>query len=280
LLAGSLLSTVLTVLLTAGVTLLAFAFVLPFREVTAHVLASPDLEHLFYSPALVFALIEVAIVAPLVEELCKPIGAILLAPRLRSSAEAFLVGMACGVGFAFVENMLYESSGAQLWPGITTLRAIGGVLHPLNAGLVSVGWYGVRRGSSGAWRRLIALYGLAVGAHALWNGGLTVLLSAAGAYVFGADAWRLDVYGIGQPGVVIVFMVLEAAGLWRLLVAVTDQLRDSQVPVATPILDLHLEQPARLALWATGLLVVLVPVGALYAPLLARYTSRLFLSGS
>jgi hypothetical protein len=200
--------------------------------------------------------------------------------RLRSAAEVFLVGMACGVGFAIVENFLYESTFAQVWAGITILRAIGGILHPLNAGLVSLGWYGVRRGAPGAWGRLAGLYGLAVGAHALWNGGLMILLSAAGAYVFGTDAWQLDVYGIGQPGVVIVFMVLEAMALWRILVVVTGQLRESHAgPSANWAIHVHLEQPARLAVWATGLLVLIVPIGALYAPLLERYTTTLLSFG-
>jgi RsiW-degrading membrane proteinase PrsW (M82 family) len=73
-----------------------------------------------------------------VEELTKPVGAILLARRFRGPAEAFLVGMAGGVGFAIVENMLYEAAGARLWAGMATLRAVGGVLHPLNAGLVAI----------------------------------------------------------------------------------------------------------------------------------------------
>src|SRR5262249_24812419 len=142
-----------------------------------------------------------------------------------------------------------------------------------------MGWYGVRRGAGGAWRRLMGLYALAVGTHALWNGGLTILLSTAGAYVFGADTWRLDLYGLGQPGVVVVFMVLEALALWRVLVLMAHQLRDKRAPVAIPLLDLHLEQPARLAVWATALLVVIVPIGALYALLLERYTNKLFSLG-
>ena len=70
-------------------------------------------------------------------------------------------------------------------------------------------------------------------------------------------------------------MFLEALALWRLLVVLTDHLRDPRhAPVeATPAL--HLERPRRLALWATGLLTVLVPAGALYGPLLARYADRL-----
>jgi hypothetical protein len=274
---GGLLSTTLTLLLGGGVALAAYALVLPLRGIIAGVMASPDLERLFYSPALATAMVGSAVVAPIVEELTKPLGAILLGRRLRSPSEAFLVGMAGGVGFAVVENMLYESSGARLWAAIATLRGVGGVLHPLNAGLVALGWYGVISGvGPGRWGRLLGLYGLAVGIHALWNGGLTVLLSAAGAYFFATDSWRIDVYGVGQPVIVLVFMVLEAVALWRLLVLVTGQLAGgdaaSQVDASV---RLHLERPRRLAVWALGLLAIVVPIGALYGPLLARYADRL-----
>ena len=121
----------------------------------------------------------------------------------------------------------------------------------------------------------MGLYGLAVGIHALWNGGLTILFSGIGAYFFGTDTWSFNVYGIGQPGVVTLFMVLEAIALWRLLVVVTDRLRDPGQPEAEPLLALRLEQPRRLALCATGLLLVLVLLGALYGPLLGRYADKL-----
>ena len=275
LLSGSLLSTHLTILLGVGVSVLAYLLVLPLRDVVARVVASRSLEQLFYSPALVLALVELAVVAPVVEELTKPLGAVWLAKRLRGPAEAFLVGMAGGAGFAILENMLYEAAGARAWAHIAALRALGGVLHPLNAGLVALGWYGVRHGLPGAWRRLLGLYGLAVGSHALWNGGLVVLVSGIGAYFFGADTWQLDIYGVGQPGVVVVFMVLEALALWRALVVVTGRLRDPEQPDAAAGLALGLHQPRRLAVWATGLVVLSASLGALYGPLLARYAGRL-----
>jgi hypothetical protein len=131
----------------------------------------------------------------------------------------------------------------------------------------------------GAWRHLLGFYGLAVGAHALWNGGLTILLSGLGAYFFGADTWRLDVFGIGQPGVVLVFMLLEALALWRLLVAVSDQLREPGAPKIEPLMTLHLDQSRRLAIWASSLLILAVPIGALYGPLVGRYASRMLSLG-
>lgn len=278
LLAGSLLSTHLTILLGVGVSMLGYLLIVPLRELIAHLLASPSVERLFFSPALALALVELAFVSPVVEELTKPLAAILLARRLKGPAEAFLVGMAGGVGFAVLENMLYESAGASAsggWPFIATVRGVGGVLHPLNAGLVALGWYGVRTGAPGAWRRLLGLYGLAVGIHALWNGGLAVLFSGLGVYFFGTDQWRFDIYGVGQPGIVVVFMLLEALALWRLLVVVCDRLRDPSQPCVETMLALHLDRPRRLAVWAAGLMVVLVPLGALYGPLLARHASRL-----
>lgn len=272
---GSLVSTTVTLLLGGVVTLAAYAVVLPVRQIVAHVLATPGAERLFFSPALAVAMIGAAVVAPLVEELTKPLGAILLGRRLRSPAEAFLVGMAGGAGFAIVENMLYESGGFTLWAAIATLRGVGGVLHPLNAGLVALGWYGVLcTQQPGRWRRLLALYGLAVGIHALWNGGLTLIFSAAGAYFFTTDTWEISVYGLGQPGVVLVFMALEAIALWRLLLLVTDQLRGNEATVAGG-LGLRLNEPRRLAAWAVGVTLVVVPIGLLYGPLLARYADRM-----
>lgn len=272
LLSGSLLSPHLAILLTVGVSATAYALIMPLRDIWAHVIASGELERLYYSPALIGTMIALAVVAPLVEELVKPLGVIILARRLKGPAEAFLVGMAGGAGFAILENMLYEAAGAEVWGGITAMRAIGGVLHPFNAGLVGLGWYAVRNGRPGAWRKLWGYYGLAVGAHALWNGGLTILFSSVGAYFFGTDTWRVSIYGVGQPAIVVLFLLVEAAVLWRMLALVADSLRhDHEVRLALPF---HLDQPRRLAVWAVGVSLIVVSIGVLYGPLLARYSDR------
>ena len=271
LIAGSLLSPLIALFLTGIVTVLAVVLVLPLRVLVAQIVASKDVEQLFYSPALVFMLVESAIVAPLVEEAAKPVAAILLARRFQRPAEAFLVGMAGGAGFAIVENMLYAAAGESAWAHISALRGVGGVLHPLTAGLVAVGWYGVRNGLPGARGRLLGFYGVAVGAHALWNGGLGILYSNLGAYFFGTETWQFNIYGIGQPGIVMVFMLLEAIALWRVLAVVTGQLAGTTLSEAEPFLELHLDQPRRLALWASAALLLVVPIAALYGPLVERY---------
>ena len=115
--------------------------------------------------------------------------------------EAFLVGMAGGAGFAFAENLLYEGVwfGGDLWAPVTLLRGLGGALHPFTGGLVGFGYYEVLRGRAGAPGRLAASFALAVGLHALWNGGLVVLETIVVDYEGG---WRLNVYGEWLPGTI------------------------------------------------------------------------------
>ena len=159
---------------------------------------------------------------------------------------------------------------------IATLRGLGGALHPLNAGLVGLGWYGVRQGLPGAWRRLLGLYGLAVGLHALWNGGLRrCYCRGLERTTSGPTHGGSTCSESAEPGVVLVFMLAEVVLLWRLLVVVSDHLREPGRAEDEPLLALHLEQPRRLAVWAGALVAIAVPIGALYGPLLGRYASSL-----
>ncbi|MHB1133522.1 MAG: PrsW family glutamic-type intramembrane protease [Chloroflexota bacterium] len=268
---GAALSTHLTILLTAGLSALAYALVLPLRDAVAWMVASPSLEKLFYSPALVAGLVAVALVAPIVEEATKPLGAIILARRLRTPAEAFLVGMAGGVGFAIVENFLYMALGYGGWVGVAGARAMSGALHPLNAGLVAVGWWGVRNGLPNAWARLGGFYALAVGIHALWNGSLGILYSGLGRYFFGTEVWTVDTYGLGEPGIVVVLLLLQAVIQWRLLYVLSGRLREGVEAKGEPFVGLRLERPHRLAVWAAASFVVVLSLSALYGPAVTRY---------
>ena len=77
----------------------------------------------------------VSVIAPLVEELLKPIGLIFVMKRLRTPYEGVLYGVACGMGFAIMENLLYELFiliwyGADVWTINAFVRGIGStVLH-------------------------------------------------------------------------------------------------------------------------------------------------------
>jgi hypothetical protein len=274
-LTGSTISVQLTILMSTGITAVVVALVIPLRALVDRILASGSLEELFYSPALAVAVIGAAIVAPMVEEFTKPLVVIPLARRLRGPAEAFLIGMACGAGFAIFENMMYQAifGGFVGWTAIAVLRGFGGVLHPLNAGLVAMGWYSVRNREPGGWNRLLRLYGLAVGIHALWNGGFTLISAGIAEQFFGGEGWILTVAGVPDIGISAVFLLTYAIGLWILLLKVTDRLRPSVQPDARPV-GLRLNQPGGLALWAAGVFVVVVSIGAVYGPILERYLTR------
>ncbi|MFQ5811723.1 MAG: HEAT repeat domain-containing protein [Anaerolineae bacterium] len=274
LVSGSILSVNLALLLEALLPALLFALVIPLRDVIAGLLQSDTLEELFFSRGFVLILVQLAVVAPLAEELSKPLGVVLLGRRLTSARQAFMVGMVGGAGFAIVENMLYEGYTIY-WTGVTALRGIGGVLHPLTAGLVALGIYGVMRKEPGGRRRLLGYYGMAVGLHALWNGGLAVLYSSFGAYFFGTDTWTFNIYGVGLPGAVLVLMILEILFMWRILLTITARLREPGAREPETLLALRLHEPRRLALWASALLVIFVPVAALWDPLLGRHLSQM-----
>ena len=89
-------------------------------------------------------LILVSLIAPLVEELLKPIGLFLVMKRLRTPYEGVLYGVACGMGFAIIENLLYELFiliwyGSDAWTINAFVRGIGStVLHAV--GPASVGY--------------------------------------------------------------------------------------------------------------------------------------------
>ena len=247
------------------------AAVLPLRDVVADTLDYDSLEEFFYSPAMVVTLVSLAVVAPLAEELVKPIGAIVMARGLRSRSEAFIVGMAGGVAFAAIENMLYQVAGIQTWAGMVTVRSIGSVLHPLTAGMLGVAWYDLINKRPGAGTRLAAVFALSVTLHALWNGGIALLMTAFGAYYFETRTWEVNIFDVGLPGALLVLLALLGLLMWRILWVVTDRLRGER----PELMPSRLADARQLATVALGLLLVTVPVGALAAPLLADYIPRL-----
>ncbi|HEV7127534.1 MAG TPA: PrsW family glutamic-type intramembrane protease [Ktedonobacterales bacterium] len=111
-------------------------------------------------------------VAPLVEEGVKPLAAILLMPRLRGPAEAFLLGLAAGIGFDFVETLGYIGMGNADWISIALQRIGAGLLHGVGAGMAALGWYYLLRGKGVPHRWLLGFGGLlyAVVQHAIFNG--------------------------------------------------------------------------------------------------------------
>ncbi len=124
--------------------------------------------------------LQVAVGAPIIEEAFK--GALLLVMltgRRRHEMNTlvdflFYAGMV-GLGFAFVEDLLYISSSESVGGALVTaaLRLIMGVFaHPFFTSATAIGLYFATRASNGAIKALLGIGGylVAVGLHAAWNG--------------------------------------------------------------------------------------------------------------
>lgn len=156
----------------------AAAFLLGFADSGRHLVdalrVDPRLTTVLASPWVLLLLIELATVAPITEEFAKALGAVISRPRSRR--EALLFGVAAGVAFAIVENILYASLGFAFgspWPVITIGRSMGAAVHPLACGLVMLGWWEWRQ--TGKIGVLLKGYLSGIGIHALWNGSLLVV---------------------------------------------------------------------------------------------------------
>lgn len=236
----------------AAVTAFAYFFFLGFAEAATEALAAlridPEFTSVLSSPWTLLFLIEVAVVAPITEESGKAIGAFLGRPQTRR--DALVAGVAAGVGFAVVENVLYALGGLfYAWEPVVLGRMLGAAVHPLASGLVAVGWWELRNGHDrqGAIRRILA----GVGTHAAWNGSLVISTVAGIAYDNGGGsgvAAALSLVYMAMMG------VLAAAGLWRFTTRVV---ADDDLPDLTPT------SGRVLTAWAVLASSLLIPVAVL-----------------
>jgi len=177
----------------------------------------------------------VAVVAPVVEETVKPLAVVLLTGRVRSAAEAFALGMACGIGFDLVETSLYISSGYHDWLNIALLRTGAGLLHGFGAAMVSLGWYYLVHGKKRRFLRAFACWLYAVLQHAIWNGswGLGLLPAPIGPFF---DNWTLNLGFTSLPGYVLI-NIFEAICMLAFFIYITGRLRlkgESSPPLSAP----------------------------------------------
>jgi RsiW-degrading membrane proteinase PrsW (M82 family) len=215
------------------------------------------------SPGFLVALVAFGVVAPLVEEMVKPLVTLPLLRLLKSPREALLLGAVAGAGFAALENVIYATAALPIWAGMLVLRALGAAVHPVGTGLVTAGWFRVLGREPGAGLRWLRGYGMAVGIHALWNGGSTLLLALVGARFFGEAPPEVDVLGVSVAGSLLALLTVEGVLAWMAARALSRRLavpaEREQVEEALALGELSTDQS--LALWAVGCLLVLLPVG-------------------
>jgi len=229
-------------------------------------LAGKDVAGALTGWGFVYAFIILAVIAPLTEELAKPLVTLPLVKHL-PRREAFLVGALAGAGFAALENVIYASSGYSFWVGILVVRALGGAIHPLGAGLVALAWRDVLCKEPHAWRNWLKRFGLATGMHALWNGGSLLVITLASAEFFGDLPPEIDVLGLSAGGTTFALLIiLGLVALWlgRTIAqqgkpAGLDALvlpGDTVAPDARFVLS-----DRAVAIWALACLAALVPLG-------------------
>jgi len=244
-------------------------FVLENAENALDALAGSDIASALTSRGFLFIFIQIAVIAPLAEEIAKPLITFPLIKRL-SRQGTFLVGAIAGAGFATVENVLYAGFGFSLWAWIILVRALGGALHPLGSGLVALGWRGVLHKEKNAWTNWFIRFGIAVGVHALWNGGSLIALTLAGAQSFGKLPPEIVVLGLSAAGTTLALLIiLGLAALWAGRhfgePASTPKIQDE-----SPLEGDFIPSDRALAIWALAFLVAIVPSGIAGLQLLLR----------
>jgi len=204
----------------------------------------------------------VAVEAPLPEEFAKALGIPMFGrKRIQNERQAFAIGLASGAGFAILENMLYEGLYAAhngwSWGGITLLRSIGSVLHPICTGIVALGWYRMKDGGVG---KLIKAYFLSVGLHTLWNGGFEPLVYLTGLENYTSAS--LPIYGETLNILLIGYLVLLSLGLWWMLRRIVNGISERVVPDLTPATVSR----RFIATWAVACALIVIPIGATLSP--------------
>ncbi len=169
--------------------------------------------------SIIFVLMIYSVVAPIVEEGFKPLAVVTMIGRIRSASEAFILGMACGIGFDLIETVSYMGVGYHRWIDVAIDRSTTGLLHGFGAGMMALGWYYITH--KDALKRSHLQIGLgcmlcAILQHAIWNGSfvLVFLPSPIGPYLEHGTipifSYQLDAFLI----VYIIFSVLMLCFLW------------------------------------------------------------------
>ncbi len=264
LLVGALVGPLVAILAHPLVAAFAVAFLLGFADSGRHLVdafrADPRLTTVLGSPWVLLLLIELATVAPITEEFAKALGAVISRPKSRR--EALLFGVAAGVAFAIVENVLYATLGSLVgspWPAITVGRSVGAAVHPLACGLVMLGWWEWRQtGRVGA---LLKGYLSGIGIHALWNGSLLVVFVLETVLSAGDSApARLAPLALTYAAMLGVIL---AAVLWLVTAGIAED--------RSPVEAISFRTARPVAIWVVLSATLMVPVALLVLAFPAFY---------
>ncbi len=149
-------------------------------------------------------------ILPIVEELLKPLGVILMLKRKPTPMESFVGGMLGGLGFAAVETLSNLTAIGDVWL-ITILARFGTmVMHGLTAGMIGWGWG--QWAASRSWWNLIRSFVGAVILHGIWNAAVVTIVLIG--LRFGSNLRALQNVGTSAMMILLLgFSVLVLIGL-------------------------------------------------------------------
>lgn len=232
-------------------------------------LAGTDIAAAVTDPGFLYVFIQIAVIAPLAEELAKPLATLPLVGRL-ARRDAFWVGAMAGAGFAALENAVYAGLGLRFWAGILVVRALGSAIHPLGTGLMALAWRDILQSEKDAWRSAAVRAAMAVGMHALWNGGSLLVITLAGARFFGELPPEIDVLGLSAAGTTLAMLiVLGLSALW-IGRTIGQRLAEPAAREAGPVDAPYVLSTRVVAVWALACLAAIVPAGIAGLQILLR----------
>ncbi len=159
------------------------------------------------------------VIAPLVEEFGKTLVLGVMGIWVKPSVlVGFIWGVACGLGFAWLEGISNGALGlgdTTAWLGGVGVRVLATSMHALTGGILGVGWAYLWRGKRWA---LLLSYAVAVVFHGLWN--LNVVMSLGGVGIAGlspAVGGALAVLGVGFQLLLVAVCLSALVGIPLLL---------------------------------------------------------------
>lgn len=164
-----------------------------------------NLQGVVLTPLFVFGMFFVlSIVVPLIEELFKAVGVVLMAYRHPTIQQALWWGLLGGAGFGVAESLLNGNMalGEMPWSILAPLRFGTTLLHCLTGALMGLGWHALL--SHRRFWPWLKRYVQAIVLHGIWNG-LTIGLLVVG---FGASADAADLFRLAIPGLFLFALLI------------------------------------------------------------------------
>ena len=170
----------------------------------------------------------VAILGPIIEETVKPLAVVAFIGRVRSASEAFVLGMACGIGFALIETVGYIGLGYSDWLTVALERTGASLLHGFGAGMVALGWYYLFHAKHYRFLKFLGCFAYAIFQHFVWNATalLALLPGPAGSTV---NSWNLNLGFTALP-FPEVLNILEVVLILVFFIYITGSIRGRATP--------------------------------------------------